>query len=242
MGNDFRKALDKERRKQLAAGRLTPEAWRTVVDRVVQSPKVPQQSSKRFLSLSPVVPDAAIYSGAARVRGNPWNPGQLIKQMIALGSDMQARAESTWAELHEALSVEAGDDVWARWLQSEFEPRRPEGVHWAPRPLDLADPFPEADRRVVAYPAKQFVADLVGILGAKSAMTRRQWITLLEALLRLGAVSHVLWLCDVNDRLWRAARAALGGEAGTLPVDAAAIQRDILSVRRRMLSFGKVKS
>ena len=93
MGNEFRKAMDRERRNGLPAGKLSPEAWRTVVDRVVQSPKVSKQSSKRFLSLSPVVPDAAIYSGAARLSGNPWNPGQLVKQMIAMGSPSQAAAE-----------------------------------------------------------------------------------------------------------------------------------------------------
>src|SRR5690554_2665061 len=76
LGSDFKKKLEKERKKQDAAGAISPEAWRTVVDRVVQSPKVAKQSSKRFMSLSPIVPDAAIYSGAARLAGNPWNPGQ----------------------------------------------------------------------------------------------------------------------------------------------------------------------
>lgn len=238
LGNEFRKALDKERRRQSAAGALSPEVWRTVVDRVVQSPKVAQQSSKRFLSLSPVVPDAAIYSGAARLGGNPWNPGQLIKQMVGIGSATRGSAEAIWADLYDALSVTEGDDVWARWLQTEFGPRRPEDIHWAPRPMDQTDSLPESDRQRVSYPSRQFVADLRGILDAKSAMTRRQWITLLEALLRIGSVSHVLWLCDVNDRLWRAIRAALDSDARSTPVDAAAVRRDILTVRRRTLSFG----
>ncbi|MCC5793189.1 MAG: hypothetical protein JJT85_00455 [Chromatiales bacterium] len=238
LGNDFRKALDKERRRQRPAGRLSPEAWRTVVDRLVQSPKVSKQSSKRFLSLSPVIPDTALYAGAARLSGNPWNPGQLIRHIITLGSPTPTFAERTWAELHEALSVAADDDVWARWLQTEFEPRRPEGVHWQPTRLQLSDPLPEADRREIAYPSKQFTTDLLGVMGAKSAMTRRQWITLIEALLRIGSVSHVLWLCDVTDRLWRAVRAALEGRADAVLDGPGAIRSEILSVRRRMLSFG----
>ena len=238
MGNEFRKAMDKERRKGLPAGRLSPEAWRTVVDRVVQSPKVSQQSSKRFLSLSPVVPDAAIYAGAARLSGNPWNPGQLVKQMIAMGSPSQAAAEQAWTELYGALSVNGDDDVWARWLQSEFEPRRTNGIRWEPRSLGLAERLPEVDRKAIAYPAKQFVTDLLGVISAKSSMTRRQWITLLEALLRIGTVSHVLWLCDANDRIWRLSRAILAGQDGAVPDGTVALARDVLSVKRRMLSYG----
>jgi hypothetical protein len=238
MGNDFRKTLDQERRRQFAGGRVGPEAWRTVVDRIIQSPKVSQQSSKRFLSLSPLTPDTAIYSGAARISGNPWNPGELIKQMIILGSPTQLAAESVWSKVHEALSVKEDDDVWARWLHTEFESRRPNGVRWEPRPMLLSRLLSDEDHREVAYPSKQFVADLIGILEAKATMTRRQWITILEALLRIGAVSHVLWLCDVNDRLWRAVKETLLGQTGSIILSPAEMRNEVLSVRHRMLSFG----
>jgi hypothetical protein len=158
--------------------------------------------------------------------------------MIAMGSPSQTAAEHAWTELHCALSVTGEDDVWARWLQSEFEPRRTNGIRWDARPLDLLEKLPEVDRKAIAYPAKQFVTDLLGIISAKSSMTRRQWITLLEALLRIGTVSHVLWLCDVNDRIWRLSRAALAGQDEAIPVGPEAVARDVLSVRRRMLSYG----
>ncbi len=167
-----------------------------------------------------------------------WNPGQLVKQMIAMGSPSQAAAEHAWADIHGALSVTGDDDVWARWLQSEFEPRRTNGIHWEPRPLDLVERLPELDRKAIAYPAKQFVIDILGVISAKSSMTRRQWITLLEALLRIGTVSHVLWLCDVNDRIWRLSRAALAGQDEAIPNGPDATRRDVLSVKRRMLSYG----
>lgn len=238
LGNDFKKKLEKERKKQDAAGAISPEAWRTVVDRVVQSPKVAKQSSKRFMSLSPIVPDAAIYSGAARLAGNPWNPGQLIKQMVSMGSKTTESAEALWVELHGALSVKESDDVWARWLQTEFSARRPADIDWVLRALNQSDLLPPSDNQEFSYPARQFVVDLRGILAAKSAMTRRQWITLLEALLRIASVSHVLWLCDVNDRLWRAIKAVLVGDERDTPIDPDIIRREIFAIRRRMLSFG----
>jgi hypothetical protein len=48
-------------------------------------------------------------------------------------------------------------------------------------------------------------------------MTRRQWTSLLEAILRLAAVAHVTWLCDVQARIWRCLSDALagGGPIGT---------------------------
>lgn len=238
MGSDFRKTIEKERRRQHPHGRISPEAWRTVVDRVIQSPKVSQQSAKRFFSLSPVLPDTAIYSGAARLSGSAWNPGQLVRYMIAMGAQSRSAADGVWARVHDSLSVDGDDDVWARWLESEFQPRRPGGVVWEQLPIGLSDSLPESDRKAMAYPAKQFVVDLMGIMSAKSTMTRRQWITLMEAVLRIGSVSHVFWLCDVNDRIWRAVRASLEGQVDLVPDSPDAVRREILCVRKRMLSFG----
>src|SRR5262245_11518947 len=58
LGTSFSKGIEREQGRPAVAGRISGQTWRTVVDRVVQSPKVAQQSSKRYLSLSPVVPDA----------------------------------------------------------------------------------------------------------------------------------------------------------------------------------------
>ena len=68
------------------AALLSPDAWNKVVHWVLESPKLPNQSSKRFLQMSPVVPEVARYSGSARLAGNPWRPGQLVQGMVWLGS------------------------------------------------------------------------------------------------------------------------------------------------------------
>lgn len=94
------------------------------------------------------------------------------------------------------------------------------------------------DRRAFPYPAKQFVADLDGVIAAKAAMTRRQWISLLEAVLRIGSVSHVLWICDVNDRIWRLARDIIENDGASIPSTDTELAGQLLAVKRRMLSFG----
>lgn len=237
-GDALSKATDRARKKEGSKGEIQPDTWRTVLDRLVQSPKVAQQSSKRFMSLSPVVPDTALYSGAARLTGNPWNPGQLVKHVIQLGATSDAHASKVWKSLHDALGVGASDDVWARWLQEEFELRRHGVDVWQPTDMPPLGMFPIADRGSIEYPAKQFVADLDGIVAAKHSMTRRQWVSLLEAVLRIGTVSHVLWICDVNDRIWRLVRNVLELEAIEIPATDSELAKKLLAVNSRMLSFG----
>lgn len=238
LGDELGKAADKAKKKGGNAGSIQPDTWRTVLDRLVQSPKVSQQSSKRFMSLSPVVPNTALYSGAARLSGNPWNPGQLVRRIILLGAESEAAAAATWLRLHEALGVGADDDVWAKWLQDEFEVRRKDISGWARNELPPLGVFPASDRSVIQCPAKQFVTDLEGIIDAKMKMTRRQWTSLLEAVLRIGTVSHVLWLCDVNDRIWQSTRLLIEDDNASVPSEVAEAGKDLLAVKARMLSFG----
>lgn len=238
LGEALSKTADKARKKEGKQGEIQPDTWRTVLDRLVQSPKVAKQSSKRFMSLSPVVPDSALYSGAARLTGNPWNPGQLVKRIIQLGATTDADASRLWKSLHDALGVGANDDVWARWLQDQFEQRRQGVDGWQPTDMPPLGMFPASDRTGIQYPAKQFVADLDGVIDAKGAMTRRQWVSLLEAVLRIGTVSHVLWVCDVNDRVWRLARDIIENEVASIPATEAEVAEQLLAVKKRMLSFG----
>jgi hypothetical protein len=196
-------------RKDVGANHLGGEAWRTVLHSALTSPRRPKQPETSYPQLSPVVPDTALYSNAARLRGNPWNPGELVKRMIQLGSRDLEAAEKLWGDLFCALSVGADDDVWARWLQGEFEHRRTAGVEWRMAPLGPGVSLPEEDKAQGRIPAVRFVRDLTSIMTAKPCMTRRQWVSFLEALLRIAIVAHVLWLCGVNQRLWEAVKVAL---------------------------------
>jgi hypothetical protein len=212
LGSRFDKASakgDKENR----GAHVSTELWRTILYGALESPKQPNQSARRFLQLCPIVPDVALYSGSARLSANSWNPGQLVERVVRLGSNSVDAAQALWSELHAGLTVGADDDIWARWLQGEFERRRMLDIEWNPTELSETPTLMDTDKEGLRIPATQFCRDLSAILAAKRRMTRRQWISLVEAVLRLGTVSHVLWLCDVNDRLWRVVREVLGGAA-----------------------------
>lgn len=212
-GRDHDKRVKKLRDKQrVPEGALvSADTWITVIHGVLESPKLPNQSSKRFLQVSPLVPGMAVFSGSARLSSNSWPAGSLVRRMVWLGANNEASAKALWTDLFEALGVGEGDDVFARWLQQEA------GAWTAPSPSWGAVPLPTEDSEILArvdftgiqFPARQFTKDLRAIIAAKDSMTRRQWTTLLEAIIRLGAVTHVAWLCDVQARIWRNVREAI---------------------------------
>jgi hypothetical protein len=85
------------------------------------------------------------------------------------------------------------------------------------------------------FPARRFVRDLGSIIAAKDLMTRRQWTSLLEAIVRLAAVAHVTWLCDVHSKSWECIKGALDGKG---PADAAVAHAVMYPENFRFLSYG----
>jgi hypothetical protein len=205
---------DRGREREGAA--LKPDVLLGMLHSALESPKLPNQSSKRFLQVTPLVPRTAVFSGAPRLNGNPWSAGSLVRRMVWLGSASADDAQSTWDGLFEALSVDKDDDVFARFLQSELSVWRPQ-QDWRPGGLGnefLLDP---EDREGLAYPARQFVRDLGAIVSAKRVVTRRQWTSLIESILRIAVVAHVAWILDVHARTWGILRGVVeGGVPATL--------------------------
>jgi len=236
-GREFSKETTKPNFHKKTGSKIDLETWRILLQGILESPKQPNQSSKRFLQMSPVIPEIAIYSGSARLAGSSWNPGQLIQRMIGLGADNYDAAAALWRRLFDALSVTETDDVWARWLKQEFDLRQSSHPEWDFKPFDRDyQDLPPEEKTTLSFPAKQFVRDLDSILDTKSHMTRKQWISLLEALLRLAAVSHVIWLCDVHYKIWNRIETILWKDAE--PPDAETVCRDIVNCQGGFLTYG----
>ena len=228
----------KERLGQGPAGStIDVEAWSSVLQGVLESPKLPNQSSKRFIQVTPLVPSLALFSGSARLSSNSWPAGSLIRRIIWLGSSDHASAISLWKELFLALSVTEDDDVFARWLEQEVQSWYPESkweyVHFDES--QEAHLCPSDFNSIPFFPARAFVKDLKAIIDVKNSMTRRQWTSLLEAIIRIACVSHVIWLCDVQARIWSVFLSALEG-GGPTTLDAA--QKAIFPSAPRYLPYG----
>ena len=232
-GKEFVTSSQTPKHHKESGSNVDMESWRVVINAVLESPKQKGQSSRRFLQMSPIVPDVALYSGSARPTGNSWNPGELIRRMVSFGSKDDIGSAATWDRLFNALGVDDNDDIWARWLQDEFRLRRRGVPVWSAQPWAPITSLPPRDKDLIAFPARQFVRDLEGIILAKPYMTRRQWVSLLESIVRLGSVAHVLWLCEVNHRVWQAIQGVLNGN------DTSTTGVKIASCDTSFLTYGK---
>ncbi|MBI1320200.1 MAG: hypothetical protein GC168_14830 [Candidatus Hydrogenedens sp.] len=207
MGRGFHKSLESGRRPNNVPGVFEPAAWEETVTGTLRSPRQPNQTAKRLLQMAPIVPDATLYCLSARNSANSWNPGALVKSMVSLAKRASLGGPDLWRQLYLSLSVTPGDDVWAIALDREFKSWRDKksAIEWSePLPLETgkAAQFWNEDGQLTAIPANQFVVDLGHALTRKGLLTRKQWITAIESLLRIGTASHVLWQCHANATLW----------------------------------------
>lgn len=205
LGRPFKKQLASGKRPYKAQSEIAFDIklWSTVVNRVIATPNLSGQSRQRGSQIAPLVPDATLYSMSARLQGHPWNPGKLVARMILLGSDNYGSALELWQKLFCKLSVTPEeDDVWARMLQSEFESWRVDNISDAwKKPSELPqDEDAFFGNLNLEFPAKQFVEDLQIVLDLKRDLTRRQWVSMLESLCRIGTAAHVTWTCHANNR------------------------------------------
>ena len=90
-GTSLMRLIEKRRKKGVEEGQLSVEGWDRVINEVIRSPRTPNQTANKFVQCTPVVPSAAVYSMAARLRGNPWNPGGLIESCLCQGSRSEER-------------------------------------------------------------------------------------------------------------------------------------------------------
>jgi hypothetical protein len=214
---------------------LDADSINLLLNSTLASPKLPNQSARRFLQVTPVVPATAVFSGAARTTGNPWAPGRLVARMIWLGSEGEPEALACWRNLFDALSVRSDDDIFARFLSQELgvwtQTGKPEMSELKEKPLRLSGD----DFVATMFPARRFVRDLPAIMSAKGAMTRRQWVSLMEAVVRLASVSHVVWLCELHIRIWECLRESLDGRG---PGSEDEVRRRVFGREFSYLSYG----
>lgn len=212
LGRDLDREIQKHRNspKEGSGRALDADSFHVMLHSTLEIPKQPNQSSKRFLEVTPLVPQVATFSGSARLAGNSWPAGSLIRRMVWLGASSADDAQKLWNELFQALSVDAQDDIFARFIQNEIALWTPDKV-WSKVDIKEGPSLASSDRAGLSYPAKQFCTDLSLLIAAKKSMTRRQWASLLESVIRIGVVSHIVWLCEVHERAAACLHASLNG-------------------------------
>jgi len=241
-GRELIKRVERSgRQTQITEQGLNAETFRSLLHGALSSPKQPQQTSKRFLQLCPLIPDAAIYSMSARLSANSWNPGELVWRLLAFGEKDPDAARKRWQSLYKALSVDETDDVLAQFLDKEFSRWRSDELRnaWqAPERVDVPPVAPEWHQGYAKIPAERFAADLDRTIALKGVLTRRQWISLLESVIRLGAASHILWQCRAGSQVVRLVNGVLAGG----PAPTSDEVRQCLEIGNAFWSYGKTAS
>ena len=215
-GRSFQRQLFKEVRenKSKSPSGMPENVWRRLIESTLRSPLQPNQSASKYIQLSPIVPDACIYSLTPRQTKNSWDAGTLIQRILQFSGLEPAELKQLWARMFRALSVTSNDDIWAQFIQAEFESWRPQDLAngWAASDMiDISSEILSWNTSNIQTPASRFTKDLLSIIDLKSHLTRRQWITMIESIIRIGAASHILWLCKVNDQTFRLLQNALNG-------------------------------
>lgn len=185
-------------------------------------------SSRRLKQLNPLVPELSHVAGVlGRVRSR-WQPGNLLVSTIWSGEGPTSGSDLVEALAH-ALEVGRSDDYFAQFLENCLAPierlaRRPDFARKRTPPerlRELGDTYLPAWRAVTTTgrtPSERFTADLKHVLGLKERLTRRQWLALLESLMRLGMGTHQLWLCRLNWRFWSLCLEAYSGRVPNVEV------------------------
>lgn len=206
-GRDLQKKLFSNHPKEvnISPSGMPKATWRKLIETTLRSPLQPNQSTKKYLQISPIVPDACIYSLTPRQSPNSWDAGALLISMLQYSGLKEQEIEKIWEDLFNALSVNSEDDIWAQFLQKEFETWRPTELKkaWERSAIPSMDPRTLAwTKSSIRTPATRFFADLKAVISLKNYLTRRQWITMIESVLRIGSASHVLWLCKANEHTY----------------------------------------
>ncbi|WP_124681846.1 hypothetical protein [Candidatus Viridilinea mediisalina] len=165
-----------------------------------------QRGSVVFRQLMPLIPEIGRYACVlGRVR-NRWYPANLLLQVIGAGRG-QRGSQVLVENLGNALLVSDNDDIFARFAAQAFG---------SVEPLPTPVPFTSMalqEREARAFrgkppplignsPAERFCTDLEAVIRLKEQLTRRQWTVLVEAIIRLGLGTHLLWVCHVNASYW----------------------------------------
>jgi hypothetical protein len=192
-----------------------PEVWsRLLMDRGgIASPfRHGQYSPLASRQLMPLVPSIARIAGVLGKRPRSrWNPSNLLLEAIGTGADLND-SDGLIRALGEALAVTEHDDLFARFaeeaLRQGLQNIQPTPAANSPfQSMHLDDDHRRAFRAQSAAarlcPAERFCRDLRAVIDIKSALTRRQWSVLLEAILRIGLGMHALWMCKVNGLAWQ---------------------------------------
>lgn len=205
---------------EISSDALPRSAWEFIFMQALRGPSRPgERSARPQPQLVPVVPALANVAGVLGKPRNRWIPGNLALYTLASGTGLSGFA-ALKKQFGSALTTREGDDdAFAVFLEDQLSAHFRGRDAARPHELNRRRVQFREDRREPYAPAEVFALDLRELLLLKRSLTRRQWCALVESALRLGLVTHVLWICRLNVETWQMALEVLAGQAAPGPAE-----------------------
>lgn len=207
--------------KELRKSQSADAVWLShFFDVVARYPVQSRQAAKHDIAyVIPFIPSIALFSTPRRVtkrnegdtneQDRSWKPGPFIKECLSYCLPTE-QLDAFFKEIQTAVHVSDADDLFARFITEKTNEALQE--HLDIRITDKL--FPEAYRhgkecfmpqavrdRITVAPFKRFADDIKAVLSVKPFVSRRQFMAMLESVIRIGTSAHVLWMCNINRRL-----------------------------------------
>lgn len=207
---------------------------RKMLKDVLLSPEDPKQKRSQkyseYLFLAPIVPSTAYFSNPVRLKknlnssgGTPWNVELIFKALISYSSLNRTDSDELWQSFFEAYGVQedSREDYFARIVEKLLLScadavckANPEAAcrfpKWKLSHNDIYDDgkflIDPEDRAVFSAisPLDEIRRSLRAILKLKKSFSRWQWMTMLDAQMRLSVVALILWLLELHHVVERA--------------------------------------
>lgn len=200
-------------------------------DVIARYPVPPKQSAKHDIAyVIPLIPSIAMFSSPRRVTkrsadddrttDRSWKPGQFVKECLSYCVKAD-EINDLFRSVQSGLIVSEGDDLFAKFLDQKVAEALKRHLDFDVDSKKIGDSFgdqkecymPQYVRdKIVNAPFKRFSDDLKAILAVKQKVSRRQFVAMLEALVRVATSAHVLWLCNINRKIEESVFKVLKGQ------------------------------
>ena len=220
--------------KELRKSQSVDAVWLShFFDVVARYPVQSRQAAKHDIAyVIPFIPSIALFSTPRRVtkrnegdsseQDRSWKPGLFIKECLSYSLPSE-QLDAFFKEFQSAVMVSDADDLFARFITEKTDAALQDHLDVRIADKLSSDAYrhgrecfmPQTVRnRIAVAPFKRFADDIRAVLSVKPCVSRRQFMAMLESILRIGTSAHVLWMCNINRRLEKDLFALFNGGEG----------------------------
>lgn len=204
-------------------------------DVIARYPVSAKQSTKHDIAyVIPLIPTIAMFSSPRRVTkrnadddrttDRSWKPGLFVKECLSY-CVAKGEIDDLFRAIQESLNISDNEDLFAKFLDEKIRRALKKYLDLDVNSKLIGNSFgdqkdcymPQSVRdRIEAAPFKRFADDIRAVLAIKPFVSRRQFVAMLESLVRIATSAHVLWLCNINRKLEDAVFRVLKGQSEAL--------------------------